>query len=1097
MSNSNENAGINPIPSREHIFQKYIDKFVNYKNISNLTLDTKLKFRVYNFQERCKKISIASLSTILTKMFNNIYGEIVFATVDITQSVVEFILKELKDTDLHILPTGDQINIVSRYKNLRKICSGAKIDIENPDSFLDGEDVVDPELEFIQFDIEPNPLVVEKGKSINYNLTGEIIDSYTHQSMDESKFTATENSVTGVEVGDSQLKIIAKKANYKDTEKLFNVQVVEEVKLPTDLSIEENPTDVSLYESETKDLRIITDAATYSIGLKNENPDFLNNNIINNPDTKTITIKGAVVGNNALIITAQAENCLETSIELPITIKQKGNTELTADQTSISLYKNKEMSVNFTTNASDIRVETENNDYYDIEKTGKTLKIIPKAPGNKDLVVKAQAENCNEASLTIPVEIKELENTELSVNKENIEIFKDDIDSLTVTTNAPDFSLEGVENEFARIERDGNNINIAGLQPGDINLIIKAQVENGNIATKVIPIKVKERMMTELTVQPESGDIFKDEELELTVTTNAPDFSYEEVENLSIRKENNKLYVSSLVPNTYNLKIKAITQDALEASQTISINIKELIETTISTEPTSLLDCKKGKTTNLTVTTNAPDFSANSKNNKFSINKEGNILTLTFNEVGDDVLVLTAKADHGVEKTLEINLSIEDLVFILGIEGYEEPNATITKTESRKFKINTNSISPISIRKVSGNITLDDSTLESEKAFSVLGDDVGSAIIEIKTLSIIDNSESILNFNINVEKQPETFLMNYLAMGLSTELNYIKNIAVLFNGTKEELNVEFAGCTGEVVEISDFPEYTESVSGNEEFLRLMSVITGESLDGPTVTQGKLMLEQNKSKAYLVKLKITSVVEGSDSNTRTVTFSGTANSIYASGPAQPVVNQINIVQDGYIDSLVGNVFNNMDRNVHKGLIEDIENPIATLIHLNNEDLELTSNKPDTTTIKWLPGSLFYGLNVYAISIDQSDQENREITIKIKSSEFTSTESFKIYQRVKFVYHKESGDQKVLQANVPNKFIIDEFTGDNITRNSLSGSAMGIDFSNVILEVAPDLTYFTLQVNTEPKNAPGGIGGSASKKDGSLVTLEWEYNYDRIE
>lgn len=180
-------------------------------------------------------------------------------------------------------------------------------------------------------------------------------------------------------------------------------------------------------------------------------------------------------------------------------VKKSLATMLILSQNELNLFENAMQQVSITTNASDFsyEIESEIEDFISVNKVDMSLEIRANKPGSGIIKIKAKATDMKESEEAITINVTPIPLTELSVDKESLELAVSATETLQVSTNAPLFSYElqePSEDGCISILREQMTLSITGVKVGSAKLVLKATKEGLKEAVKEIQIVVNEQV---------------------------------------------------------------------------------------------------------------------------------------------------------------------------------------------------------------------------------------------------------------------------------------------------------------------------------------------------------------------------------------------------------------------------------------------------------------------------------------------------------------------------------------------------------------------------------------------------------------------------
>lgn len=331
-------------------------------------------------------------------------------------------------------------------------------------------------------------------------------------------------------------------------------------------------TDYELKLDEVLNLDINTDAA--SIECSSDDPDIVT---IEKIEDKKVRFTGKKVGKTTGIFRATAENKVETIRKFNVNIIDKPETKLLVTVLEPSLKVGESIDIGVVTNADDFTLDTQSNEFIDIEKTADGIRVTAKQLGSTTISLRATADDCNETIRTLDVSIIESVTT-IEIDNENPICLTEQTIEINVDTNATIFNVTIDNDEVASIVKKIKSFTIRGLIKGETNINISATADDAEELIKTIPLIVYSET-TSLTVNglDEDERIVNNvrENRVISVETDADDYELIIPEDLKDKihfiKEENKFWFIEKCEGELTIKVKH--SDKLENSIIIPISI--------------------------------------------------------------------------------------------------------------------------------------------------------------------------------------------------------------------------------------------------------------------------------------------------------------------------------------------------------------------------------------------------------------------------------------------------------------------------------------------------------------------------------------------
>lgn len=251
-------------------------------------------------------------------------------------------------------------------------------------------------------------------------------------------------------------------------------------------------------------------------------------------------------------------------------------TQLIVEAASETLHVDDVLNYTITTDAEDYTVEAENPSIVLVNKSLKTLTALKE--GSTIVNFKATREGCRENIVSINLTVIAKEQTSLIVSPEQLNIIMGRQGTITVDTEAEDYTITSKNRAIATIEPDKRTIN--GVNVGSCLVELRAQAEGKLETVKTINVIVNERIETTLDITPE-GPLAIDvgEKQIFNIETNGSwtmEHSQEaDKEYISINKEEKSC--TGLKEGSAVIKFSAIADGASEIEKLVTVNVNAVI----------------------------------------------------------------------------------------------------------------------------------------------------------------------------------------------------------------------------------------------------------------------------------------------------------------------------------------------------------------------------------------------------------------------------------------------------------------------------------------------------------------------------------------
>lgn len=261
----------------------------------------------------------------------------------------------------------------------------------------------------------------------------------------------------------------------------------------------------------------------------------------------------------------------------------------------------------------------------------------------------------NDNKLEIYIEYIKNNKTLLIINPLSLDLYEDidSISELQVNTDAETFEARIENQEIASLIIEENKLRVVQKKIGSSSIIIEAQASGREKASVTVPIQIKERPITTLTLSSQSGEVKQDETISITAETNADSIEAQ------INNSNAQISVSGKTINITGknvgssiITVKAQIPNSLEVSKNYNLNILENIYYN------SLI---YGKITSNTASWGFNVLTINWTNNNWDWNSSrNNIIIKTYN---NNTLLQTIKCNYYVNLYFATALHVDYAYF--------------------------------------------------------------------------------------------------------------------------------------------------------------------------------------------------------------------------------------------------------------------------------------------------------------------------------------------------------------------------------------------------------------------------------------------------
>lgn len=203
-------------------------------------------------------------------------------------------------------------------------------------------------------------------------------------------------------------------------------------------------------------------------------------------------------GNVILKIKGKKSKLLEKILSIPISIKEKPETEISTEKDIYSLAKNYFVEFEVITNASEFSHEIINPEFIIVERNDRRFKITGKEIGQSQIIIKAKAENSKETLYFITFNVTEKPETQLDIDTSDINIAINENIKIPLITNADVVNVT-IDDDIANVLVDkDNNLNITGKINGQSIIHLSATALNHITKNVDININIIENTILEI-----------------------------------------------------------------------------------------------------------------------------------------------------------------------------------------------------------------------------------------------------------------------------------------------------------------------------------------------------------------------------------------------------------------------------------------------------------------------------------------------------------------------------------------------------------------------------------------------------------------------
>lgn len=121
-----------------------------------------------------------------------------------------------------------------------------------------------------------------------------------------------------------------------------------------------------------------------------------------------------------------------------------------------------------------------------------------------------------------------------------------------------------------------------------------------------------------------------------------------------------KVDINGSIYEKSQAEVKAIIAERTEANLADNEESTPSVETTLSLNPSAKQTIEKGQTKDITVTTNASDFTVESNNTNATVKKGSGKFTITAATKGTSEITVKATAQGGSEKVVKLSVEVTE-----------------------------------------------------------------------------------------------------------------------------------------------------------------------------------------------------------------------------------------------------------------------------------------------------------------------------------------------------------------------------------------------------------------------------------------------------
>lgn len=323
--------------------------------------------------------------------------------------------------------------------------------------------------------------------------------------------------IEGISAGTDNLVITAQADGYKENS--ANVAITVEDRPITTLTLDSESGSCTWGES----VSVIANTNASAISVTDNNSDVATSSV----DGFNITFNALKSGTATFTITSQAEDAEAVSVTYTLTVNQKEVT-ITVDEESKSLYVGSAGTISLETNGSAYEAVSSDNEVISITESGAlaegkaTISFSALKEGSASITITATGDDMITATKVVSINSLALGATDLSLDKNSLELYAGFSGTVNATTSAETISVTDNNSDIATSSVEGKVITINALAVGTATFTVSAQAEGKVVTTAEISVVITEQPTTELSSDTQSIEkLYVGDSQVITITTNA------------------------------------------------------------------------------------------------------------------------------------------------------------------------------------------------------------------------------------------------------------------------------------------------------------------------------------------------------------------------------------------------------------------------------------------------------------------------------------------------------------------------------------------------------------------------------------------------
>lgn len=255
--------------------------------------------------------------------------------------------------------------------------------------------------------------------------------------------------------------------------------------------------------------------------------------------------------------------------------------------------------------------------------------------------------------------------TDLTLDPDTVSVVEGNSSNVTATTKASSITAESKDTAVATVSVTKKTIKVTGVKEGSTTITVGADDDGTKPVTKEIAVNVTASKPEVPVLTSSNKKVNAGETLQLTV---------QQVEGVTFEasvqqdkgsvsvSDNNITYTAHSPSATENvdITIKAKKGSLYSDPLTVQVSVEVPVVTTLTLEPSSKQTIEKNQTKEVTVTTNATDFSVESNNSNATVEKQSGKFVITAVTKGTSTITVKATAQGGSEKNVTLDVEVTD-----------------------------------------------------------------------------------------------------------------------------------------------------------------------------------------------------------------------------------------------------------------------------------------------------------------------------------------------------------------------------------------------------------------------------------------------------